>query len=101
LKAAEERYDARYLLKAKGYDIAKATEGVEQVTGIDPDRIWIKGKHPETVQTLSLLCYWACRKHKMKTTELVEVLKTSQLSVTQSVQRGEKLRKNRGWKPIE
>ena len=101
LKAAEERYDSRYLLKAKGYDLAKTAERVGQVTGIDPDRIWAKGKHPETVQARSLLCYWACRELGMKTTELAEVLKISQPSVSQSVQRGEKLCKNRRLKLIK
>jgi len=101
LKAAKERYDPRYLLKAKGYDLAKAAERVGQVTGINPDRIWAKGKHPETVQSRSLLCYWACRELGMKTIELADVLKISQPSVSQSVQRGEKLCKNNGWELID
>jgi len=101
LKAAKERYDPRYLLKAKGYDLAKAAERVGQVTGINPDRIWAKGKHPATVQARSLLCYWACRELGMKTIELADVLKISQPSVSQSVQRGEKLCKNNGWELID
>jgi REP element-mobilizing transposase RayT len=101
LKATEERHDSRYLLKAKGYDLSKIAEKVGQVTGIDPDRMWTKGKHPETVQARSLLCYWACRELGMKTTELAEALKISQPSVSQSVQRGEKLCKKRGWKLLE
>jgi REP element-mobilizing transposase RayT len=101
LKGAVERYESRYLLEAKGYDLEKIAERVGQVTGIDPDRIWTKGKHPETVQARSLLCYWACREVGMKTTELADVLKISQPSVSQSVQRGERLCKNRGWKLLE
>ncbi len=98
---AEERYDSRYLPKSKGYDLAKAAERAGQITGIDPDRVWAKGKHPETVQARNLLCYWACRELGMKTIEFPDVLKISQPSVSQSVQRGEKLCKNRGWKLIE
>jgi hypothetical protein len=101
LKAAEERYDSRYLLKAKGYDLVKTAERAGQIIGIDPDRIWVKGKHPETVQARSLFCYWACRELGMKTTEVAEVLKISQPSVSQSVQRGEELCKKRGWKLFE
>ena len=57
--------------------------------GIEPPRIWAKGKHPETVQARSLLCFWACRQLGMKTTELAESLKISQPSVSESVRRGE------------
>jgi hypothetical protein len=74
---------------------------VGQVTGIDPDRIWAKEKHPETVQSRSLLCYWACRELGRKTIELADVLEICQPSVSQSFQRGEKLCKNRGWKLLE
>jgi len=101
LKTAEKQYESRYLLEARGYDLAKIAERVGQVTGIKPDRIGEKGKQPETVPARSLLCYWACRDLGMKTVELAERLKISQPSVSQSVQRGEKLCKERGWNLIE
>jgi len=101
LKTAEEQYELRYLLKAKGYDLMKIADRVSQVTGIDADYIWEKGKNPITVQARSLLCFWACRELGMKTTELAELLKISQPSVSQSVQRGEKLCNRKGWRLIE
>jgi len=101
LKTAEERYESRYLLQAKGYDLMKIAERISQITGIEPDRVWSKGKHPETVQARSLLCFWACRELGMKTIELAESLKLSQPSISQAVRRGEMLCKQRSWKLIE
>lgn len=101
LKTAEEQYESRHLLKVKGYDLEKIAERVSQLTGIEPEGIWAKGKHPETVQARSLLCYWGCRDLGMKTTDLADTLKMSQPSVSQSVRRGEKLCKENGWKLFE
>jgi REP element-mobilizing transposase RayT len=101
LKAAEEQLESRYTLKAKGYDLVKIAQRVAELSGIEPDRIWSKGKHPETVQARSVLCFWACSELGMKTTELAETLKMAQPSVSQSVRRGEMLCKNRGWKLVE
>ena len=101
LKTVEEQYESQYLLKARGYDLIKIGQRVSQVTGIGPEHIWAKGKQPETVQARSLLCYWACRELGMKTTDLAQSLSISQPSVSQSVRRGEKLCKDKGWRLIK
>jgi REP element-mobilizing transposase RayT len=98
LKTAEEQYESRHLLQMKGYNLEKIADRVSQLTGVDPEGIWAKGKHPDTVQARSLLCYWACRDLGMKTTDLAELLGISQPSVSQSVRRGEKLCRKREWK---
>jgi len=101
LKAAEEQYESRYALQAKGYNLDKVAERVCQQTGIGMEHLMSRGKHPATVQARSLLCFWACRELGMKTTELSGLLNISQPSVTQSVRRGEKLCKEKGWRLLE
>lgn len=98
LKAAEERYETGYALKAKGYDFDKVAQRVCEQTGIQMEKLMSRGKHPATVQARSLLCFWACRELGMKTTELAEILKISQPAASQSVARGEKLCKENGWR---
>jgi len=59
--------------------------------GIDPAQVWGSGKHPLTVKSRSLLCYWAVRKLGFSATELSKKLGVSQPSVSISVMRGEKI----------
>jgi hypothetical protein len=37
LKTAEEQFESRYILKAKGYDLMKIAQRVVELTGIEPD----------------------------------------------------------------
>ena len=59
--------------------------------GIDPEQVWMPGKHPITVKARSLLCYWAVRKVGFSATELSKKLGISQPSVSISVKRGERI----------
>lgn len=93
LDEAKERLEERYRLQAQGYDLDKVTIRVSSELGIDPDQVWMAGKHPLTVKARSLLCYWAVRKLGFSATELSKKLGVSQPSVSISVKRGEKIAK--------
>jgi putative transposase len=93
LDEARERLEERYQLKAQGYDLDKVTIRVSSELGIDPEQVWIPGKHPITVKARSLLCYWAVRKLGFSATELSKKLGISQPSVSISVKRGERIAK--------
>ncbi len=93
LDEAKERLEERYRLQAQGYDLEKVTIRVSSELGIDPERVWMAGKHPLTVKARSLLCYWAVRKLGFSATELSKKLGVSQPSVSISVKRGEKIAK--------
>jgi putative transposase len=101
LEAKNERFESRYNLRKKGYDLNKLTERLVELTGVNEDLIWAKGKHPKTVMARSILCYWACRKLGMKTTELSKLLNLSQPSISQSVRRGEILCRENDYELIE
>jgi hypothetical protein len=85
--------EERYRLKAQGYDLDKVAIRVSSELGIDPDLVWMAGKHPLTVKARRLFCYWAVRKVGFSATELSKKLGVSQPSVSISVKRGEKIAK--------
>ncbi len=55
LDEAKERLEERYELKTQGYDLDKVTIRVSSELGIDPEQVWMPGKHPITVKARSLL----------------------------------------------
>ena len=62
------------------------------------DKVWEKGKHPETVRARSLLCFWAVRELGITMTELAVRLGLTQPAVSISVKRGEKLVKENAYR---
>jgi putative transposase len=73
------------------YDLDKVTVRVSSEFVIDPEQVWTYGKHPLTVKTRSLLCYWAVRQLGYNATELSKKLGVSQPAVSISVKRGENI----------
>jgi len=64
---------------------------------VDLDKVWEKGKHPETVRARSLLCFRAVRELGITMTELVVRLGLAQPAVSICVKRGEKLVKENAY----
>jgi putative transposase len=91
LEAAEERWERRYALQAKGYDFNKVVARVAEVLNIDLHNVVRQGKSPKTVKARSLLCYWANRELGMTTVEISHQLKISQSAVSRASMRGEKI----------
>jgi len=59
------------------------------------------GKYPGTVETSSVLCYWAAQDLGLSTLELSKRLGISQPTASQSVKRGEKIVKEKVLKIME
>ncbi len=96
LKAAEEEFEQKYELKAKGYDFNRVIQRVAEVMGMEIEQVKAFGKSPPTVKARSLLCFWAHRKLGMTTIEIGKKLNICQSAVSRSSIRGEKIeRENR------
>jgi putative transposase len=91
LKSAEETLEEKYDLKVRGYDFDRAVERTAEVMGMTPDQVTAFGKSPQTVNSRSVLCFWAHRKLGMSTVEIANKLKMSQPAVSRSSRRGEKI----------
>ena len=62
LKSAEEAFEEKYELKARGYDFDRVVLRVAEVMGMRADQVTTLDKSPRTVRERSLLCFWAHRK---------------------------------------
>jgi REP element-mobilizing transposase RayT len=93
LKSAQEEFEEKYDLKAKGYDFNRLIERVAEVMEMERDQITAFGKSPQTVKARSLLCFWAHRKLGMTTIEIGKRLKISQSAVSRSSMRGQQIEK--------
>jgi len=88
LSGANEVYERKYRLKAKGIDVDTVAERAAQIVGIEPSQIWTSGKQPKIVQARSLLCYWATTELGVSQAWLSKRLKLSQPAISLSVARG-------------
>jgi len=59
LKAANEQMERIYDLQARGFNLDKVASRVAEVLGVEQEKVLASGRHRETVQARSLLCYWA------------------------------------------
>ncbi len=91
LKSAEEEFEQKYDLKAKGYDFDRVARRVAEVMIIDIDQVMAFGESPQIVTARSLLCFWAHRKLGMTTIEIGRRLNISQSAVSRSTMRGQKI----------
>jgi chromosomal replication initiation ATPase DnaA len=91
LAAGSERLERRSLLKAAGYDFERIAERVAVIFDMPLSEVLREGKYARTVAARSLLCYWANRELGITTVELARRLNLAQPTVSQSVDRGERV----------
>jgi hypothetical protein len=91
LAAGSERLERRSLLKAAGYDFERIVERVAVIFDMPLSEVLREGKYACTVAARSLLCYWANRELGITTVELARRLNLAQPTVSQSVDRGERI----------
>jgi putative transposase len=101
LRASEEEMERKYRLRAQGYDLEKVVRRVGEVMGMEPERIWARGRYAELVEARSLLCYWAVREVGMSATELARRFAMTQPAVSISVKRGEDLANAKGLRLLD
>ncbi|MGD8228337.1 MAG: hypothetical protein PVI20_11195 [Desulfobacteraceae bacterium] len=99
LQESGEAFERKSLLKRQGWDLDKLAAYVAKLLETDVSVVWSTGKyrHIDIVEARSLLCYWAVRDLGVSMTSLAKRLKLSVAAITQSVERGERLMKERSY----
>lgn len=98
LKESAERFERKYELKARGYDLAVLAERVGEIFGMEAGDIYSPGKYKRLIKPRSVFCYWAVRELGRTATSLAKELKLTQNGVSKSVLRGEKIVKEMNLK---
>jgi len=101
LSQANEKFDRKYELKRRGYDLTRVAMKVSEIFKIDTEEILSKGKHQKKVKARSLFCYWAVKELEVSLTELSKAIGISVPAVGYSVERGSKIAKENDYKLIE
>jgi putative transposase len=91
LQVAAERFDRKYELKARGYDLDALAESVGEIFGMEPGEIYSRGKYKRLIKPRSVFCYWAVRELGETASSLAKRLGLTQSGVSKSVLRGEKI----------
>jgi len=98
---AEEKYERRYELKRHGYDLDRIAERVAEICGMEPREILCRGKQQRKVKARSLCCFWAVSELGMSLRELARRLEMSPPAVGFSVERGEAIAHENGYRLID
>ncbi len=101
LSQAEEKYERHYELKRRGYDLDRITERVAEIYGMEPREILCRGKQQRRVRARSLCCFWAVSELGMSLRELAKRLEMSPPAVGFSVERGETIAHENGYRLID
>lgn len=86
---ANERYERRYELKARGYNLNRIAERVAELSGMKEHEVFSKGRQKRKVAARSLLCFWAVRELGVSLTDLARTLEMSIPGVGFAVERGQ------------
>ena len=101
LSQAEEKYERHYALKRRGYDLDRIAERVAEIYGMEPREILCRGKQQRKVRARSLCCFWAVSELGMSLRELAKRLEMSPPAVGFSVERGEAIAHENGYRLID
>jgi REP element-mobilizing transposase RayT len=101
LSQANEKYERKYELKRRGYDLSRVAMKVSEIFNIDAKEILSKGKQQKKVKARSLFCYWAVKELEVSLTELSRRIGISVPAVGYSVERGSIIAKENNYKLIE
>ena len=96
LAAAEEDFDRRHALKARGVTVDVVAARVAVLLGIPVKEVWQPGRYQRTVTARSLVCYVAVRKLGETMRSLAGRFGISTAAVSKSVVRGAKLVEDKG-----
>ena len=101
LSQADEAYERRYELKRQGSDADRIAKRVAEIYEVDPSAFLSKGKQQVRVRARSLFCFWAVKEVGMSLRELARLLEISPPAVGYSVERGEAIAREKGYRLIE
>jgi REP-associated tyrosine transposase len=101
LSRADERFERKYELKRLGYDLGRVEARVAEFYKLKEGDILSTGKHQRKVKARSLFCYWAVRELGITLTEMARYLGLSVPGIGYSVERGEIIARENGYKLAE
>lgn len=91
LRENQERMERKSRFRLQGYDFRWLVGRVAEALDMTEEEVLRQGRYADTVQARSILCHAAHRELCMSTVDLAARLGVSQPTVSQSVQRGERL----------
>lgn len=97
LSAANEKYERFHKIKRLGYDLEKTAKRAVEVCDIELKDIFSRSRQKTKVEARSVFCYWASREVGISYAALARRLNISIPAVSYSVDRGEKIIKERGY----
>jgi putative transposase len=101
LSRTDEKYERRYEVKRRGYNLDSIAKQAAEIYGLQPDEIFSRGKKPKKVQARSLFCFWAVSELGISLRELAKQLEISSPGVGYSVERGETIARENGYRLID
>lgn len=97
LSSADESFERKYVLKARGIDVDYIAAKVAALLGMAETDVWTKGRHKRVVAARSLICYLAVRELGVTMTSLAGRFGISTVAISKSVQRGAKIIKEQNY----
>ena len=91
LQRTEEKFERRYELKTRGFDLQVLGECVGEIFNIDPSELYSSGKYKRIIKPRSVFCFWAVRELGETATSLAKRIGLTQPEISKSVLRGEKI----------
>ena len=101
LSHAAEKLNRKYELKHLGYDLDRIARRVAEICELKEEDILSKGKQQSKVRARSLVCFWAVRDLGLSLTELAGYFGLSVPGVGYSVERGEIIARENGYRLVE
>lgn len=101
LKTAEESLLRKEVFRSHGVTPDHVLDIVVGLTGVTKNEILVAGKTRPWVQARSLVCYWDVRELGISMTDLAGKAGLSVPAISMSVQRGEKIAKDKGYSLLE
>jgi len=101
LSQANERYERRYELKSRGYNLNRIAKRVAELSGMEEHEVFSKGRQHRKVKARSLLCFWAVSELGMSLTDLARDLEMSTPGVGFAVERGEAIAHDNKYQLME
>lgn len=101
LKEADESFERKYELKARGYDLDALAKRVEEIFDMEKGEIYSPGKYKRLIKPRSVFCYWAVRELGVTATTLAGKLGITQSGVSRSVLRGKAVVEEMNLKVVE
>ncbi len=101
LARSGEHFESAYQLARAGYDLNRVVNRVAEISGMQRDEIFSKGRVRNAVRAKSLVCFWAVRELGFSLTEMAGHLGMTVAGVGYAVRRGEKIAREHHYRLLD